>query len=87
MSSTGRIGEYNVLEVGETEYLCISSYTNISFTVKKAKAFKTKDALKYNNFVVRLNESSKPKRLQSLNNTKKLDYREQYIKDYPEKLI
>jgi len=87
MTSSGRIGEYDVVAEGATEYHCISSYKNTLFVVKKSKTFKTRDDLKYNNFAVKLNEQSPRIRLKALNNTKKLDYKSRYIKDFPEKLI
>ena len=87
MTAAGRIGEYGVLQENETSYVCISSYKNTIFVVKKEKSFKNKDDLKYDNFAKRLNESPKTYRVRTIQNTKNTAYKERYIIDYPEKLI
>ena len=87
LTKAGRIGEYPVLEVGETEYLCVSPFVNQTFIVKISKTFKTRDDLKYNNFRVKMDERKRPQRIRALTTTKQLEYKKRYLNEYPEKAI
>lgn len=82
-----RIKEYPVLEVGELEYLCISPYNDVPFTVLISKTFKTRDELKFHNFKTKMDEKKRPERIRALSTTKQTEYKKRYLEEYPEKAI
>ncbi len=83
----GRIHEYIVIAEDDENYLCLSEYTRMTFVAKKTKTFKSRDAIKYNNFKIKMNEKQRKARVKALISTKQYEYKKRYINENPEKLI
>ncbi len=82
-----RITEYNVLEESDTHLLCYSQWTRASFKIKKEDAYKDREELKFFKYCQRAHSKPIKKRRKYLESTKQEDFRDRYIKQFPEKLI
>lgn len=68
-------------------YYCYSEWSKLTYSVNKKYVYTDKEELKFIRWTKRVHSRKPKKRYEYLESTKMLDYRERYIKEYPEKLI
>jgi len=81
------IRKYAVIDEIDTKYICYNEYTKSTFAIDKTDAYRNKDDLKYEKFKNYTLKKSLKRRIEYLKTTKQKEFRDKFMKEFPEKIL
>jgi len=82
-----RIRKYAIIGEIETKYIAYNEFTKSKFAIDKKDTYRNKDDLKYEKFKKYTLKKPLKSRIKYLKTTKQIEFRDKFMKEFPEKIL